>query len=118
MSEQLTDGQPVDTDESTQDAFSRYQATVRLRPSSSDVRAVQPSSRSAFSVEPTWRATWPGRSTTCSFSVAGFPHSSSTRSAISDTDASRPVAMLITSPATAFRSASITDWIASASSAT
>ena len=47
-------------------------------PSSKDVRARQPVSSLAFSVEPMWRSTWPGRSGTCVFRSRGLPSASST----------------------------------------
>ena len=72
----------------------------------------------AFSVEPIWRSTCPMRSETFTFSEAGFPSASRTRSAISFTEMSTPVATLITSPATRSRSAAIVASIASASSST
>ena len=48
------------------------------RASGNDVRASQPSSALALSVEPMWRSTWPMRSGTFTLSEAGLPSASST----------------------------------------
>ena len=75
--------------------------SVRASPSSNDVRARQPVSRSTFSVEPMWRSTWPSRSGTCVVRSCGLPSASSTtRRRSPTTEMSTPVATLSTSPAT------------------
>ena len=75
---------------SHQPRLSRYHATVRSSPSAKDVRARQPRSRSALSVEPMWRSTWPSRSRVCVTRDRGLPTASRTRSATSATEMSIP----------------------------
>ena len=85
-----------------------------LEPVLEPIDARQPVRRSSLSVEPMWRSTCPGRSSTWTTSASGLPTASSTSSAISATVMSIPVATLTTSPATRSSGASISASIASA----
>ena len=65
-------------------------------PPRSDVRGRQPSSRSAFSVEPMWRSTWPSRSGTFRTSSARLAeHVEHHRRRCRETEMSMPVATLM-----------------------
>ena len=101
-----------------QSGLSRYQRTVRSRPSENGMLERQPRSSSALPVEPMCRSTWPGRSVMWCLSDEGFPRMSRIASAISSTDSSMPVATLIVSPTIASSGASHAAVIASAVSNT